>query len=179
MLLLPPPHLSSMKVFPTLPPLPNHPHQLVSKSGFLYKLGMHIPIYKRRFFQLSSMWLYYSISPHDTEPRGCYNIYNATIECDFYNYTDDTKEKDENHDENDNGVEDSNRTYRFALVWKDHDSWHRNKNSTTSSTTTGNTSPSTEQRVELETRSKQDALQWIRTIETAQISVAAQTRIQS
>lgn len=44
-------------------------------SGYLRKLGRNIPTFKRRFFVLKpSTHLYYFISPHDVEPRGCIDL---------------------------------------------------------------------------------------------------------
>ncbi|KAL9189087.1 hypothetical protein ACHAXT_011577 [Thalassiosira profunda] len=44
-------------------------------SGYLRKLGKNIPTFKRRFFVLKpSTHLYYFLSPHDVEPRGCIDL---------------------------------------------------------------------------------------------------------
>ena len=41
------------------------------QAGFLQKMGVNIPEFKRRFFVLCpSTRLYYYLSPHDTQPRG-------------------------------------------------------------------------------------------------------------
>ncbi|KAI2502963.1 PH domain [Fragilaria crotonensis] len=51
------------------------------QAGYLYKLGSHIPEFKRRFFVLKpSTHLYYFVSPHDTEPRGCIDLDGSQIQ---------------------------------------------------------------------------------------------------
>ena len=114
------------------------------------------------------------------------NIFNATIEADF-NIDDDDDENHHHTIQNDDesgtrtnvnrDVDDSNGTYRFAIVWKDLNAV--DSTSTSTAAATSNTPPPQEQRVELEARSKQDAVQWIRTMERAQLSVLAQTRLQT
>lgn len=45
------------------------------KAGYLSKLGTSISEYKRRFFVLKpTTFLYYFLSPNDTEPRGCIDL---------------------------------------------------------------------------------------------------------
>jgi PH domain len=52
------------------------------QAGFLYKLGANIPEFKRRFFVIKpSSHLYYFVSPHDTEPRGCWDLEGSSVEC--------------------------------------------------------------------------------------------------
>jgi len=49
--------------------------------GHLDKLGQHVQVYKRRFFVLMpATHLYYFLSPHDTEPRGCLELQQSQIE---------------------------------------------------------------------------------------------------
>jgi predicted nucleic acid-binding Zn-ribbon protein len=51
------------------------------QAGYLYKLGSHNPDFKRRFFVLKpSTHLYYFVSPHDTEPRGCIDLDGSQIQ---------------------------------------------------------------------------------------------------
>lgn len=45
------------------------------KSGYLWKLGSNVPRWKRRFFVLKPItMLFYYMSEHDTEPRGCIDL---------------------------------------------------------------------------------------------------------
>ena len=51
------------------------------QAGFLMKLGTNIPELKRRFFVLKpSTHLYYFLSPHDKEPRGCMDLDGASVQ---------------------------------------------------------------------------------------------------
>jgi len=51
-----------------------------TKAGFLHKLGTNVQQYKRRFFVLKpSTYLYYFLSPNDTEPRGCIDLQGTTL----------------------------------------------------------------------------------------------------
>jgi PH domain len=130
--------------------------------GYLYKLGVNIPIYKRRFFRVekSRLSLQYFLSPYDAEPRGSYNIYNARVEHNIpFN------------DENDS-EQDDNTVYRFAIVWESCDDTPSDGDAVL------HIKPPP-RRIELEARSKQDARQWIRTIESEQLSLLAQQQIAS
>ncbi|CBN79117.1 conserved unknown protein [Ectocarpus siliculosus] len=45
------------------------------RSGYLWKLGANVPKWKRRFFVLKPItMLFYYMSEHDTEPRGCIDL---------------------------------------------------------------------------------------------------------
>lgn len=45
------------------------------KSGYLWKMGANIPRWKRRYFVLKPItMLFYYMSEHDTEPRGCIDL---------------------------------------------------------------------------------------------------------
>ncbi|CAM9945894.1 unnamed protein product, partial [Hapterophycus canaliculatus] len=60
-------------------PAPKADAALVSrgalKSGYLWKLGANVPKWKRRFFVLKPItMLFYYMSEHDTEPRGCIDL---------------------------------------------------------------------------------------------------------
>ena len=45
------------------------------KSGYLWKMGANVPRWKRRFFVLKPItMLFYYMSEHDTEPRGCIDL---------------------------------------------------------------------------------------------------------
>ncbi|CAB1114639.1 unnamed protein product [Ectocarpus sp. CCAP 1310/34] len=45
------------------------------RSGYLWKLGVNVPKWKRRFFVLKPItMLFYYMSEHDTEPRGCIDL---------------------------------------------------------------------------------------------------------
>eukprot|EP00903_Cladosiphon_okamuranus_P006355 g6225.t1 len=45
------------------------------KSGYLWKMGSNVPKWKRRFFVLKPItMLFYYMSEHDTEPRGCIDL---------------------------------------------------------------------------------------------------------
>jgi hypothetical protein len=49
--------------------------RVAPKAGYLSKMGQNIASYKRRFFVLKpSTHLYYFVSPHDVEPRGCIDL---------------------------------------------------------------------------------------------------------
>jgi hypothetical protein len=51
------------------------------QAGFLYKLGTHIPEFKRRFFVLKpTTHLYYFLSPNDPEPRGRVDLEGTQLE---------------------------------------------------------------------------------------------------
>jgi uncharacterized coiled-coil DUF342 family protein len=51
------------------------------QAGFLYKLGTHIPEFKRRFFVLKpTTHLYYFLSPNDPEPRGRVDLEGSQLE---------------------------------------------------------------------------------------------------
>ena len=53
-------------------------------AGFLYKFGTQVPEFKRRFFVLQpATHLYYFLSPHDSQPRGCLDLQDSWIEEDF------------------------------------------------------------------------------------------------
>jgi PH domain len=149
---------------------PRLPHRLPmshpQKAGYLYKLGVNIPIYKRRFFRMekSRLSLQYFLSPYDAEPRGCYNIYNARIEHNI---------------SFDDGEEDDSTVYRFAIVWDDVSAVTGavQEDSFPEENAVVQTQPPQPKRIELEARSKQDARQWIRTIESEQVSLMALQQI--
>lgn len=45
------------------------------KSGYLWKMGANVPRWKRRFFVLKPItMLFYYLTEHDTEPRGCIDL---------------------------------------------------------------------------------------------------------
>lgn len=45
------------------------------KSGYLWKMGANVPKWKRRYFVLKPItMLFYYMSEHDTEPRGCIDL---------------------------------------------------------------------------------------------------------
>lgn len=45
------------------------------KSGYLWKMGSNVPRWKRRYFVLKPItMLFYYMSEHDTEPRGCIDL---------------------------------------------------------------------------------------------------------
>lgn len=45
------------------------------KSGYLWKMGANVPRWKRRFFVLKPItMLFYYMSEHDKEPRGCIDL---------------------------------------------------------------------------------------------------------
>ena len=45
------------------------------KSGYLWKMGANVPRWKRRYFVLKPItMLFYYMSEHDTEPRGCIDL---------------------------------------------------------------------------------------------------------
>lgn len=45
------------------------------KSGYLWKMGCNVPRWKRRYFVLKPItMLFYYMSEHDTEPRGCIDL---------------------------------------------------------------------------------------------------------
>ncbi|CAM9463896.1 unnamed protein product, partial [Sphacelaria rigidula] len=45
------------------------------KSGYLWKMGANVPRWKRRYFVLKPItMLFYYLSEHDTEPRGCIDL---------------------------------------------------------------------------------------------------------
>lgn len=45
------------------------------KSGYLWKMGANVPRWKRRFFVLKPItMLFYYMSEHDPEPRGCIDL---------------------------------------------------------------------------------------------------------
>lgn len=51
------------------------------QAGFLQKLGANVSQFKRRFFVLQpGTHLYYFLSPTDTEPRGCLDLEQSTIQ---------------------------------------------------------------------------------------------------
>ena len=50
-------------------------------AGYLLKLGQNVTTMKRRFFVvMPATHLYYFFSPHDTTPRGCFDLQDSWIE---------------------------------------------------------------------------------------------------
>lgn len=121
-------------------------------AGFLQKQGANVREFKRRFFVLQpATHLYYFLSAQDTAPRGCFDLEGARIEHDIL---DDSS----GH----NNASCANGIYRFAIVW---DGGGGDNCSTGNTPAAAATTTTSSNRVLLEARSKQDALEWIRALE--------------
>ncbi|KAL7574609.1 hypothetical protein ACA910_002962 [Epithemia clementina (nom. ined.)] len=119
-------------------------------AGFLYKFGTHIPEFKRRFFVLQpATHLYYFLSPHDAQPRGCLDLSDSWIE--------------ENYRESDT---------EFAICWPDEQNNNdRNKRGQNGSTNHAHNRRST-RRVVLQAKTADEAKSWIESLRTQRLDVA-------
>ena len=88
-------------------------------AGFLWKLGTHIPEFKRRFFLLKAETnLYYYLSPNDVEPRGRIDLEGSTIQ--LHEQLPDGRMRFvvewENDDNNNNNADDNGDNHKPRIV---------------------------------------------------------------
>jgi hypothetical protein len=81
--------------------------RLAPHTGYLWKMGETVRTYKRRFFVLHpATYIYYFLSPTDTQPRGCFDLAQARL-------------LDDDDDDDDGGADTSNNNNNntnFTLV---------------------------------------------------------------